>query len=230
MSLTCREWHPHLCVLFCGSGVASTEAVPKKILELMMVDGLTRENVASHLQKYRLYLKRVQGVDGSGNHHGHQPAPNPKSSSKTNNAGVMQAVQQQQDPQQLQQQPSMDMQQQPQPQQQQAGPAAPAQQQQQQQPPQQQQMPGVVPGMGAGSSLGMMGPFGPQSMPAMAMNPMAAINPMASMMAGLGQMAMPGMPGMPHDQRKDTVASKDTCYILECQAVMCRILAYSAAC
>jgi hypothetical protein len=26
----------------------------------MKVDGLTRENVASHLQKYRLYLKRVQ--------------------------------------------------------------------------------------------------------------------------------------------------------------------------
>lgn len=29
---------------------ASTEAVPKKILELMNVPGLTRENVASHLQ------------------------------------------------------------------------------------------------------------------------------------------------------------------------------------
>ncbi|KAG9133669.1 hypothetical protein Leryth_018678 [Lithospermum erythrorhizon] len=33
---------------------------PKKILDLMAVPGLTRENVASHLQKYRLYLSRLQ--------------------------------------------------------------------------------------------------------------------------------------------------------------------------
>ena len=41
-------------------------AVPKTIMQLMNVEGLTRENVASHLQKYRLYLKRMQGISGGG--------------------------------------------------------------------------------------------------------------------------------------------------------------------
>ncbi|CAH2044647.1 unnamed protein product [Thlaspi arvense] len=35
------------------------KAVPKKILERMNVDGITRENVASHLQKYRLNMKKL---------------------------------------------------------------------------------------------------------------------------------------------------------------------------
>ncbi|XP_057818693.1 two-component response regulator ORR23 isoform X1 [Cryptomeria japonica] len=38
------------------------KAVPKRILEIMKVQGLTRENVASHLQKYRLYLRRLSGT------------------------------------------------------------------------------------------------------------------------------------------------------------------------
>ncbi|GAA0186869.1 winged helix/forkhead transcription factor [Lithospermum erythrorhizon] len=38
------------------------KAVPKKILELMNVPGLTRENIASHLQKFRLYLRRLSDI------------------------------------------------------------------------------------------------------------------------------------------------------------------------
>ncbi|KAG6488148.1 hypothetical protein ZIOFF_056907 [Zingiber officinale] len=41
-------------------------ALPKKILELMNVEGLTRENVASHLQKYRKTLERNDGCHFNG--------------------------------------------------------------------------------------------------------------------------------------------------------------------
>ncbi|KAK1376241.1 HTH myb-type domain-containing protein [Heracleum sosnowskyi] len=40
--------------------IGHDRAFPKKIVEVMNVPGLTRENVASHLQKYRICLKKVQ--------------------------------------------------------------------------------------------------------------------------------------------------------------------------
>ena len=36
--------------------------------QLMNVEGLTRENVASHLQKFRLHLKRSSTAEGEGTH------------------------------------------------------------------------------------------------------------------------------------------------------------------
>ncbi|KAL8161962.1 hypothetical protein V2J09_013451 [Rumex salicifolius] len=52
----------HVGFIFLTFVTIFKEAVPKKILDLMNVPGLTRENVASHLQKYRLYLRRLSGV------------------------------------------------------------------------------------------------------------------------------------------------------------------------
>lgn len=46
------------------------KAVPKKIMELMNVPGLSRENIASHLQKYRLYLRRLSGSPHMGSMNG----------------------------------------------------------------------------------------------------------------------------------------------------------------
>ncbi|CAN0890641.1 Transcription factor MYBC1 [Linum grandiflorum] len=61
-------WTPQLHKRFVDAvaHLGIKNAVPKTIMQLMSVDGLTRENVASHLQKYRLYLKRMQGSGGGG--------------------------------------------------------------------------------------------------------------------------------------------------------------------
>ncbi|WVZ98541.1 hypothetical protein U9M48_043970 [Paspalum notatum var. saurae] len=61
-------WTPQLHKRFVDAvaHLGIKNAVPKTIMQLMSVDGLTRENVASHLQKYRLYLKRMQGQGGGG--------------------------------------------------------------------------------------------------------------------------------------------------------------------
>ncbi|KAL3755101.1 hypothetical protein ACJRO7_002207 [Eucalyptus globulus] len=61
-------WTPQLHKRFVDAvaHLGIKNAVPKTIMQLMSVDGLTRENVASHLQKYRLYLRRMQGLSGGG--------------------------------------------------------------------------------------------------------------------------------------------------------------------
>ncbi|CAN7070154.1 unnamed protein product [Brassica oleracea var. botrytis] len=52
-----REMHNKFLAAVDHVGIKN--AVPKKILELMDVDNLTRDNVASHLQKFRLALKKI---------------------------------------------------------------------------------------------------------------------------------------------------------------------------
>ncbi|XP_010558119.1 PREDICTED: transcription factor PCL1-like isoform X3 [Tarenaya hassleriana] len=61
-------WTPQLHKRFVDAvaHLGIKNAVPKTIMQMMSVDGLTRENVASHLQKYRLYLKRMQGLSSGG--------------------------------------------------------------------------------------------------------------------------------------------------------------------
>lgn len=71
-------WTPQLHKRFVDAvgHLGIKNAVPKTIMQLMNVEGLTRENVASHLQKYRLYLKRMQGLSSDS-----PPAPDPLFSS-----------------------------------------------------------------------------------------------------------------------------------------------------
>ncbi|KAK4376044.1 hypothetical protein RND71_006721 [Anisodus tanguticus] len=61
-------WTPQLHTRFIEvvAHLGIKNAVPKTIMQLMNVEGLTRENVASHLQKYRLYTKRMQGQPNEG--------------------------------------------------------------------------------------------------------------------------------------------------------------------
>ncbi|XP_058099329.1 transcription factor PCL1-like [Magnolia sinica] len=60
-------WTPQLHKRFIDvvAHLGIKNAVPKTIMQLMNVEGLTRENVASHLQKYRQYLKRMHGLSSS---------------------------------------------------------------------------------------------------------------------------------------------------------------------
>lgn len=59
MKRTRLVWTPHLHRLFVEAvEKLGEDAVPKNIMQVMDVEGLTRSNVASHLQKYRLQLKK----------------------------------------------------------------------------------------------------------------------------------------------------------------------------
>eukprot|EP00798_Chlamydomonas_sp_ICE-L_P026744 gene26745-4313_t len=57
-------WTPELHYRFLNAVfyLGVNNAAPNYMIKLMNVNGLKRENVASHLQKYRQYLKRVAGV------------------------------------------------------------------------------------------------------------------------------------------------------------------------
>nr|QSD99580.1 MYB family transcription factor [Melilotus albus] len=65
-------WTPSLHNLFVHAieRIGLDRAVPKTILKIMNVRNLTRENVASHLQKYRIFLRDVaeKGMDGDITH------------------------------------------------------------------------------------------------------------------------------------------------------------------
>ncbi|XP_027921746.1 transcription factor HHO6-like isoform X2 [Vigna unguiculata] len=62
-----RCWSPELHRRFVNAlqKLGGSQATPKQIRELMQVDGLTNDEVKSHLQKYRLHTRRVPA--GSGN-------------------------------------------------------------------------------------------------------------------------------------------------------------------
>ncbi|XP_047331683.1 transcription factor BOA-like [Impatiens glandulifera] len=53
-------WTPQLHKRFIDvvDHIGIQNAVPNTIIQMMNVEGLTRDNVASHLQKYRLYLNK----------------------------------------------------------------------------------------------------------------------------------------------------------------------------
>ncbi|XP_027360608.1 two-component response regulator-like APRR2 isoform X2 [Abrus precatorius] len=59
------DWTPELHKKFVKAveQLGIDQAIPSRILELMKVDGLTRHNVASHLQKYRIHKRQSAPVE-----------------------------------------------------------------------------------------------------------------------------------------------------------------------
>lgn len=66
------DWTPELHRKFVQAveQLGVNQAIPSRILELMKVEGLTRHNVASHLQKYRMHKRHIlpKEEDGSWSH------------------------------------------------------------------------------------------------------------------------------------------------------------------
>ncbi|XP_019057904.1 PREDICTED: two-component response regulator-like APRR2 [Tarenaya hassleriana] len=62
------DWTPELHKKFvlAVEQLGVDQAIPSRILELMKVEGLTRHNVASHLQKFRMHRRNILP---KGNHH-----------------------------------------------------------------------------------------------------------------------------------------------------------------
>jgi two-component response regulator (ARR-B family) len=58
-------WTPELHARFVNAvnHLGIEHAVPKVIMQLMNVEGLSRENIASHLQKYRSFLKKGEPME-----------------------------------------------------------------------------------------------------------------------------------------------------------------------
>ncbi|GAB2234033.1 hypothetical protein Droror1_Dr00003269 [Drosera rotundifolia] len=83
-------WTPQLHKRFVDvvGHVGIKNAVPKTIMQMMNVEGLTRENVASHLQKYRLYLKRMQGLSPRGSSEGGDQQEGGSSSQRGGGGGL----------------------------------------------------------------------------------------------------------------------------------------------
>eukprot|EP00892_Ulva_mutabilis_P007617 jgi/Ulvmu1/5227/UM022_0020.1 len=54
----------HMRFLAAVEKIGLRTAVPRTILQVMDVEGLTRENIASHLQKYRRLLEKKAGISG----------------------------------------------------------------------------------------------------------------------------------------------------------------------
>ncbi|XP_010559285.1 PREDICTED: two-component response regulator-like APRR2 [Tarenaya hassleriana] len=67
------DWTPELHKKFVKAveQLGVEQAIPSRILDLMKVEGLTRHNVASHLQKFRMHRRNILPKEDHDHHHHH---------------------------------------------------------------------------------------------------------------------------------------------------------------